>query len=142
SDDDLVNVLVEVKKMMPEWVRIMRVQREIESKDIVAGPKSGNLRQIVLQKLEQEGYKCMCIRCRETGLQRRYPGEDEVVLKRTDYSASNGREVFLSYESKGGETILGFLRLRKVARPYRSELVGSAIVRELHVYGQAVNVGR
>ena len=141
SDDDLVNVLVEVKKMMPEWVRIMRVQREIESKDIVAGPKSGNLRQIVLQKLKQEGYKCRCIRCRETGLQRRYPGEDEVVLKRTDYSASNGREVFLSYESKGGETILGFLRLRKVARPYRSELAGSAIVRELHVYGQAVNVG-
>jgi elongator complex protein 3 len=41
-----------------------------------------------------------------------------------------------------GETILGFLRLRKVAIPHRKELDKSAIVRELHVYGQAVGVGR
>jgi len=141
SDDDLVNVIVEVKKRVPEWVRIMRVQREIESKDIVAGPKSGNLRQIVLQKLKQQGNRCKCIRCRETGLQRKYPAEDEVSLSRTDYSASGGKEVFLSYESNDGHTILGFLRLRKVARPHRRELVGSAIVRELHIYGQAMNVG-
>jgi elongator complex protein 3 len=142
SDDDLVNVIVEAKKVIPPWVRIMRVQREIESKDIVAGPKSGNLRQIVLQKLRQEGHKCRCIRCRETGLQKRYPAEDEVELRRTDYVASAGREVFLSYESRDGDTILGFLRLRKVARPHRGELADSAIVRELHIYGQAVGVGR
>jgi len=141
SDGDLVNVIVEAKKIVPEWVRIMRVQREIESKDIVAGPKSGNLRQIVLQKLRERGHKCRCIRCREAGLQGRYPAEDEVMLRRIDYSASNGREIFLSYESEDGETVLGFLRLRKVARPHRSELAGSAIVRELHVYGQAVSVG-
>jgi elongator complex protein 3 len=143
SDDDLVNVIVEAKKMMPPWVRIMRVQREIESKDIVAGPKSGNLRQVVLKKLRQQGYKCRCIRCRETGLQKRYPAEDEVVLRRTEYFASGGREVFLSYESRDGDTILGFLRLRKVAKPHRSELSGSAVVvvRELHVYGQAMSVG-
>jgi elongator complex protein 3 len=141
SDDDLVNVIVEAKKAVPEWVRIMRVQREIESKDIVAGPKSGNLRQIVLQKLRQQGRGCRCIRCRETGLQRRYPAEEEVTLRRTDYSASGGREIFLSYESRDGDTVLGFLRLRKVAKPHRSELAGSAIVRELHVYGQAVSVG-
>jgi elongator complex protein 3 len=142
SDDDLVNVIVEAKKVIPPWVRIMRVQREIESKDIIAGPRSGNLRQIVLQKLRQEGRKCRCIRCRETGLQKRYPAKDEVELRRADYTASAGREIFLSYESRDGDTILGFLRLRKVARPHRSELVKSAIVRELHVYGQAVGVGK
>jgi elongator complex protein 3 len=141
SDDDLVEVILEAKKTVPEWVRIMRVQREIESKDIVAGPKSGNLRQIVLQKLRQQGQSCRCIRCREAGLQRRYPSEKEVTLKRTDYSASGGKEIFLSYESDDGDTILGFLRLRKVAKPHRSELAGGAIVRELHVYGQAVSVG-
>jgi elongator complex protein 3 len=141
SDNDLVDIIVEMKKMVPEWVRIMRVQREIESKDIIAGPKSGNLRQIVLQKLRQQDQKCRCIRCREAGLQRKYPAEDEVTLKRTDYSASGGKEVFLSYESNDGETILGFLRLRKVANPHRPELAGAAIVRELHVYGQAVSVG-
>lgn len=142
SKDDIVSVIVEAKKMVPEWVRIMRMQREIESKDIVAGPKSGNLRQIVLKNLRQQGYLCRCIRCRETGLQRRYPSEKDIEFRRTDYNASGGREIFLSYESKERDTILGFLRLRKVAKPHREELNGSAVVRELHIYGQAINVGR
>ncbi|MGI0025484.1 MAG: GNAT family N-acetyltransferase, partial [Nitrososphaera sp.] len=138
---ELVNVIVEAKKILPPWVRIMRVQREIESKDIIAGPKSGNLRQLVIQKLRADGYSCRCIRCRETGLQKKYPAQDDVTLKREDYRASGGQEIFLSYEDREGKTILGFLRLRKVARPHRKELAGSAIVRELHVYGQAVGVG-
>jgi elongator complex protein 3 len=142
SEDELVNVIVEAKKVVPEWVRIMRIQREIESEDIIAGPKSGNFRQIVFKKLRQQGYRCKCIRCRETGLQRRYPSEDEVILRRTDYSASGGSEIFLSHETKAGDTILGFLRLRKVARPHRAELDGSAVVRELHIYGQAMSIGR
>ena len=71
--------------------------------------ETGNLRQIVLKKLSKQGYRCNCIRCRETGLQRRYPSEDEVILRRLDYSASEGREIFLSYQSKAGDTILGFL---------------------------------
>lgn len=142
SDEELVNVIVEAKKMIPPWVRIMRVQREIESKDIIAGPRAGNLRQVVLARMHQQGIKCACIRCRETGLQKRYPREEDVVLKRLNYQASGGREIFLSYQSKDGEIILGFLRLRQVARPHRAELTGSAIVRELHVYGQAVGVGK
>ena len=146
SDDDLIDVLLAVKKMIPPWVRIMRVQREIESKDIVAGPRSGNLRQIVLQKLHQIGLKCNCIRCREAGLQRRRLPEDEVTMNRIDYIASNGHEVFLSFESVDKSTILGFLRLRKVPNPYRKELKegegdSTAIVRELHVYGQMLNIG-
>jgi elongator complex protein 3 len=142
SEDELVNVIVEAKKLVPEWVRIMRMQREIESSDIIAGPKSGNLRQIVLKNLRQQGYTCRCIRCRETGLQRSYPLENEVEFRRIDYTASGGQEIFLSYESKKGDTILGFLRLRKVAKPHRDELDDSAVVRELHIYGQAINVGR
>jgi elongator complex protein 3 len=141
DDSDLVNVIVEVKKMLPSWVRIMRVQREIESKDIIAGPKSGNLRQLVIQKLRQDGQSCRCIRCREAGLQKKYPDQAEVVLKREDYDASGGKEIFLSYEDREGKTILGFLRLRKVAEPHRRELADCAIVRELHVYGQAIGVG-
>ncbi|MDQ3909213.1 MAG: GNAT family N-acetyltransferase, partial [Thermoproteota archaeon] len=105
-------------------------------------PKSGNLRQIIFKKLRQQGYRCKCIRCRETGLQKRYPSEEEVILKRTAYSASGGREIFLSYETKAGDTILGFLRLRRVARPHRAELDGSSVIRELHIYGQAISVGR
>ncbi len=150
SDNDLIDILVEVKKIVPPWVRIMRVQREIESKDIVAGPKSGNLRQIVLQRLHDEGLECGCIRCREAGLQGRCINEDEVDMNRIDYLASGGQEVFISFESSDKSSILGFLRLRKVLNSFRSELRGregdvdnsSAVVRELHVYGQMLNLGK
>jgi elongator complex protein 3 len=146
-DNDLIDVLIAVKKMVPPWVRIMRIQREIENKDIVAGPKSGNLRQILIQKLEEKGLKCRCIRCREAGLQKRNLLDTEIKMNRIDYYASKGHEVFLSFENLDRSVILGFLRLRKIFNPYRKELKGednsdtAAIVRELHVYGQMLNVG-
>jgi elongator complex protein 3 len=149
SDNDLMDVLFAVKKIVPPWVRIMRVQREIEPKDIVAGPKSGNIRQMVLKKLHKMGLRCRCIRCREAGLQRRYLSDQEITMNRIDYSASNGLEVFLSFESVDKLTVLGFLRLRKVMGYCRKELKEydddtccAAIVRELHVYGQMLNVGK
>ena len=55
SDEDMIRVLTEVKKNVPKWVRIMRVQREISSNEIIAGPKSGNLRQIVHQNSGKAG---------------------------------------------------------------------------------------
>lgn len=144
ADDDFVNILVEVKKKVPPWVRIMRVQREIEPSDIIAGPKFGNLRQIVLQKLRDQGLRCSCIRCREIGTEGSLLLND-IVLNRTDYSAAYGREVFLSLETRRYSKILGFLRLRKTANPHRKELKQgtnmSAIVRELHIYGPMLNVG-
>ena len=146
-DDDLIDVLIAVKKMVPPWVRIMRIQREIEYKDIIAGPKSGNLRQILLEKLKERGLKCRCIRCREVGLQRRHLLDTEIKMNRIDYYASKGHEVFLAFESLDKSIILGFLRLRKILNPHRNELKEednsdtAAIVRELHVYGQMLNVG-
>jgi elongator complex protein 3 len=146
-DNDLIDVLIAVKKMVPPWVRIMRIQREIEHKDIVAGPKSGNLRQKLLQKLEEKGLKCHCIRCREVGLQKRTLLDTEIKMNRIDYYASKGQEVFLAFENLDRTVLLGFLRLRKIFNPYRKELKGednsdtAAIVRELHVYGQMLNVG-
>jgi elongator complex protein 3 len=141
ADDDFVNILVEVKKKVPPWVRIMRVQREIEPRDIIAGPKFGNLRQIVLQKLRDQGLRCNCIRCREIGIEGSVL--DDIVMNRTDYSAANGAEVFLSLEIPRYSKILGFLRLRKTANPHRKELKQgtSAIVREIHIYGPMLNVG-
>jgi elongator complex protein 3 len=150
SHEDYIRILVEVKKAIPPWIRIMRVQREIEDKDIVAGPREGNLRQSALQRLNDLGFKCRCIRCREVGLQRRTELQDqEVCMNRINYIASGGQEVFLSYESKDRLSILGFLRLRDPALPHREEINAqgiagysrSAIVRELHVYGVSVDIG-
>jgi elongator complex protein 3 len=150
SDDDYIKILVEVKKAVPSWIRIMRVQREIEDKDIVAGPRKGNLRQSALQKLKELGLRCCCIRCREFGLQRRMMlQENEIRMTRMDYVAAGGKEVFLSFESEDRFTLLGFLRLRDPGFPHRPEIKAhnnmafgnSAIIRELHVYGVSVDIG-
>jgi elongator complex protein 3 len=147
TEEDLVNILVEVKKIIPPWVRIMRIQREIEPSDIVAGSKKGNIRQIAIKKLKELGIKCKCIRCREAGLQKlQNYDRQEIVLNRIDYVAAGAKEVFLSMESKDKSLLFGFLRLRNILFSHRRELYNnhknSAIIRELHVYGQVVNVGQ
>ncbi|MBS1268560.1 MAG: hypothetical protein MAG458_01291 [Nitrosopumilus sp.] len=142
SDEDMIKVLTEVKKEIPKWVRIMRVQREISPKEIIAGPKSGNLRQIVHQNLAKLGLTCKCIRCREAGLTNKKSESEDIKLNRIDYDSSEGKEVFLSFEDKD-ESIYGFLRLRKPSdKAHRSEIgKDSCIVREIHVYGKSLKIG-
>ena len=141
SFEEMVKVLAEVKKIVPHWVRIMRVQREISPSEIVAGPNYGNLRQIVQSKLKSEGLYCKCIRCREIGLSRSHP-QDDLRLNRTNYLSSQGDEVFLSYDDSN-DSIYGFLRLRHPSSScHRREISDkTCIVRELHVYGKSLKLG-
>ncbi len=142
SDEDMIKVLTEAKKNVPKWVRIMRVQREISPNEIIAGPKSGNLRQIVHQNLVKQGFSCRCIRCREIGLSKKKSDGENVKLNRINYDSSGGKEVFLSYEDKN-ESIYGFLRLRKPSvNAHRDEVKqDTCIVREIHVYGKSLKLG-
>ena len=142
SDDDMLNVLTEVKKMVPKWMRIMRVQREITPMEIIAGPKMGNLRQVIHENLRKQGLSCKCIRCREAGLAKKKDLNEELVLERINYEASGGNEVFLSYNDSDDLTY-GFLRLRKPSqKAHRKEITpDTAIVRELHVFGKAIEIG-
>lgn len=141
SFDDMVKVLSEMKKIIPRWVRVMRVQREISTSEIVAGPKSGNLRQIVHKNLKNQGVSCKCIRCREAGLSKKDPNLD-LRLNREDYGSAGGKEVFLSYDDSN-DLIYGFLRLRHPSlKAHRNEINEKiCIVRELHVYGQLLKLG-
>ena len=142
SDENMIKVLTEAKRDVPKWVRIMRVQREISPNEIIAGPKSGNLRQIVHQNLARHGFSCKCIRCREAGLSNKKSDAMDVKLNRIDYDSSGGKEVFLSYEDKN-ESIYGFLRLRKPSvDAHRDEIdQNTCIVREIHVYGKLLRLG-
>jgi elongator complex protein 3 len=146
-DEVFTDLLLEIKKVVPPWVRIMRIQREIESENILCGYKSSNIRQILQQKLRDQGLHCNCIRCREVGLKRLTNYRDiKICPKRIDYDSSNGKEVFLSLEDDDKNILFGFLRLRKLGKPHRPELrekdgTPSAIVRELHVLGQLVDIG-
>lgn len=130
-----LDVLATAKARFPEWVRVMRIQREIPPAKIVAGPKEGNLRQLIHQEMARRHTVCQCIRCREPRGQ-----PSELHLSRIDYDASSGREFFISYVDKNNR-IYGFIRLRvpqKGSGPVRD----AALIRELHVYGKALGLGR
>lgn len=133
TDEELINLLIRIKSKIPPYVRIVRVIRDIPSPDIIAGNKVSNLRQIVLDKMHEQGKSCQCLRCRE-------PHDTpidfkDVKLIRRDYEASNGKEIFLSYEDTKNNKVLAFLRLRIPYEWTLDYLKGMALVRELHSYG-------
>ena len=139
-----VELLSEMKRFVPRWHRIMRIQREIPADEIAGGVRAGNLRQLVLERARQKGFSCGCIRCREVAL--REPDallqDDRLAYRETTYSASGGEEVFGAYEFEKSGIIAGFVRLRVPSeRAHRPEAAGSSIVRELRVYGRVVRVG-
>ncbi|MFZ2970603.1 MAG: tRNA uridine(34) 5-carboxymethylaminomethyl modification radical SAM/GNAT enzyme Elp3 [Minisyncoccia bacterium] len=141
SDKKLVELLCEIKKIVPYYARITRLVRDIPSTSIIAGNKISNLRQILDKRSQEEGWKCKCIRCRE--IRAGYGLETKLKLFRQDYEASCGKEIFLSFEDKKREHIYSMLRLRinndNKDLPFPI-LNGSAIIRELHTYGKLVAV--
>jgi elongator complex protein 3 len=146
--EDMVQIVAEAKKYIPKWVRIMRIQRDIPAKMIVDGVKRSNLRELVAEELKRRGYSCKCIRCREVGLKQikekiRFK-PDDIVMNRTDYDTSGGKEIFLSFDDRSADALVGFLRLRAPSeKAHRPEIAGqnALLVRELHVYGPVVPVG-
>jgi elongator complex protein 3 len=129
----MVELMTEIKSIVPKYVRISRVLRDIPAKFITAGCKD-SLRGTVKQQMKRRGIECQCIRCREYGHRAREGREiGEPRLVRIDYGAAGGQEIFLSFEDED-ETLFAILRLRIQPRGSRS----SAIIRELHVYGPEV----
>lgn len=137
----MINLLADIKAMVPRYVRISRVLRDIPPKFIVGGLKN-SVRDLVRQRMEQQAVECKCIRCREYG-HRAFNGREigEPRMVRMDYDASGGREVFLSFEDEN-ETLFGLLRMRIQSKPPKRldwENNGNlALIRELHIYGPEV----
>ena len=141
--DTVVELLSEMKRWVPPWHRIMRIQREIPEKEIAGGVKNGNLRQLVLLRAAEKGIACRCIRCREVALNSPLDFEDDEPRFRVErYRASGGLEYFGSYELARSGRIAGFVRMRLPSdRAHRAEARDAAIVRELRVYGMSVHLG-
>lgn len=136
--EETVNLLVNMKKIVPKYVRIPRVMRDIPPKYILSGCRDLSLRSQVREVMKTEGVQCQCTRCREYGHRLRDHwkiGEPE--LHRFEYQASGGKEIFLSYEDAGG-TLFGLLRLRMRGN---NDDIYPAMVREIHVFGSAVPIG-
>jgi elongator complex protein 3 len=139
SLEDTVDLLSEVKGLIPPWIRILRIQRDIPVKLIEAGVRKSHLRELVVKEMKERGTSCRCIRCREIGHlppTKEMPGESDVEFKEISYDASGGNEMFLSYEVPSVDSLIGYARLRVPG----SSMGSAALLRELHVYGQLVPI--
>ena len=144
----------------PPYQRLPRVVRDIPNNYISAGNQVTNLRQIIQQRMDKKKISSYEIRNRECGRHPEYKEADaELVVRK--YNGSEGLDYFISYESPDRAVLFGFLRLRIPYKNHKTyhkdiyissndtygftnifpELNGSALIREIHVYGEVVAVG-
>ncbi|MEM6527117.1 MAG: tRNA uridine(34) 5-carboxymethylaminomethyl modification radical SAM/GNAT enzyme Elp3 [Chloroflexota bacterium] len=137
---ELLDVLAGVYALTPEYCRLTRVIRDIPSTDIVDGNHHTNLRQMAENAYTQRGGIQHDIRARE--IRHRKVARDDLHLDEIYYTSGIGDEIFLQYITEERQ-IAGFLRLSlPTAPPLTDELKNAAMIREVHVYGQAVSVGQ
>lgn len=140
DDETLLNLLVAIKQLVPAYVRIERVIRDIPSTSISAGCTITNLREAVQQRMQARGLSCRCIRCRQV----RDEASGDFKLTRRDYAASEGEEIFLSFEEPTANRLACLLRLRIPSQQPAvfEELREAALIRELHTYGRHVPISK
>lgn len=131
TDKELEQVIIESKKAVPIYTRIIRLIRDIPGESIEAGNKITNLRQVMKDK----GVVCNCIRCREA--KNKIIDKNDLNLNILKYKSSSGDEYFISFDSRDKKTLYAFCRLRID----ENSNISPAIIRELHVYGQLVPMG-
>lgn len=137
TNKELITIIGEIKKHVPEYCRIIRIVRDIPAESIVIGSKKSNLR----QEMQRDGIICKCVRCREI---QDSPIED-CELRVKEYEANSGKELFISIDETKLDKIIGLCRLRFPSNPKEpifKELKGAALVRELHVYGRQESLGK
>ncbi|MFZ5364375.1 MAG: elongator complex protein 3, partial [Patescibacteria group bacterium] len=144
SEKQLIDLLIKIKKIIPPYVRINRLIRDIPSPSIEAGNKISNLREVLQQEMSRRGLACKCIRCREIGHQKniKYTAPKLFVKK---YNASGGTEYFISFDSPDKKILYAFIRLRipDFEMPaVLPELENAALIRELHTYGHLVPIDK
>ncbi|MDW5561780.1 MAG: tRNA uridine(34) 5-carboxymethylaminomethyl modification radical SAM/GNAT enzyme Elp3 [Methanomassiliicoccus sp.] len=134
TTDEAVELMAEMKRLVPPWVRIQRIQRDIPVPLIEAGVDKGHLRELIKERMRSKGHECRCIRCREVGLKgvKDYRPED-VVMTETAYQASGGDETFIAFELPEQDALVGYARLRTGDGPV-------AGLRELKVFGRMVPI--
>jgi elongator complex protein 3 len=123
-------ILAKMYLEIPAYCRIMRVIREFPKETLVKGLTRLDLRKDIETSLRNKKLKVNEIRMREVGFNSKNLNQ-ELKLKIMEYNASEGKEFFLEIVNKD-DILFGLLRLRLSSR---------AMIRELHVYGQALELG-
>jgi elongator complex protein 3 len=153
TTEDLVDLIADLKPTIPSYCRVNRIIRDIPSKHVIAGNRRTSLRLDVAAKLSAQGQSCRCIRCREI----RGQAVSTETLRFDDlvYRPACAEEHFLSFITPD-DHIAGYLRLslpgtswekgcahegEKIDVDVPQEIKNAALVREVHVYGQALSIG-
>jgi len=142
TTEELVALLADIKPSVPRYCRVNRIIRDIPSPNVVEGNKRTSLRQDVHREMAKRGTKCECLRCRE--VRGKQIEIDTLKLDDLIYPADNAEEHFISFITPEDQ-VAGFLRLSlpnaDAPQTGIADLDGSAIIREVHVYGQSLEVG-
>jgi elongator complex protein 3 len=140
NTEEAIELIKEFKQLIPEYMRVMRVQRDIPVQRVEAGVKKTNLRQMIRNEMKKENIECNCIRCREPFLSEKYKNKktdfNNIEILTQEYDASSGKEIFISAEDVKNNILLGFCRLR-INNLKNKKTAG---IRELHVYGSALGL--
>lgn len=140
TEKQLMRVLEKCVELTPRWCRITRMVRDISSEDIVVGNKKSNIRQNVEAQLIKSGKKINEMRFRE--IKNEKVSLSKLKLMVTEYETQVSEEFFIEYTAHE-DKIVGFLRLSVPKIKYLiDELRDSAIIREVHVYGKTLDVGK
>ena len=131
TEEETREMLVKMMKIIPEYCRVMRVMREFPKEKLIMGLERLGLRKDVEADLRNKNVKINEIRMREIGFNKTW--DSKTKLKIIEYEASNGKEFFLEFVNED-DVLFGLLRLRIFD--------DKAIIRELHVYGQSLNIGQ
>ncbi len=152
AKDELVDVLVQDVLNTPPYVRISRMIRDISATDILVGNKHTNLRQMVEQELTSEDVASRVQEIRFREINQQQVRAAELTLQDFVYTTAVSDEHFLQWVTADNK-IAGFCRL---SLPHWDKLIagacdvtanellvqpGQAMIRELHVYGQALSLG-
>lgn len=144
DESELIEILAHDIRVTPPFTRVSRMIRDISAEDIVAGSKKTNLRQMVEASLRSSQSSVQEIRYREIAGDAVETEELQLVV--CEYPTVNTRERFLSWVTDEMK-IAGFLRLsfpdESYVQAHRDELprvLGQAMIREVHVYGQVANL--
>lgn len=159
--EELLKVVSSAIAATPPYCRLTRVIRDFPSPDIVTGNKTTNFRQVAEASLAKKNLYSQDIRARE--IKSEPFDATSLTFTPITYQTSTSTEHFLQYVTPG-DRLVAFLRLSLPNQPpqpshsqlagaeqsrsvseskpkhFIAELDGSALIREVHVYGPAAGL--
>jgi len=145
DDATLIPLMAELQGMIPEYVRLNRMYRDIPAHEILAWSKLANLRQITEVAMRARGIIRRDISARE--IRAKWNDPQNAVFEEFFYEASGGHEWFFQYIDPSDRTLFALMRLRIPSQVFTGEshfiptLDYAAIIREIHVFWDQIPVG-